>query len=71
VLRVGDAASMAPLDDDSVPLVVTSPPYPMVEQRDDLFAGDDVAAALDAGDRPGTEPWRYRLSHTPLEPSDG
>ena len=51
VLRVGDAASMSHLDDDSVPLVVTSPPYPMVEQWDDLFAADDdVAAALDDGD---------------------
>jgi site-specific DNA-methyltransferase (adenine-specific) len=51
VLRVGDAAAMTHLDDDSVPLVVTSPPYPMVAQWDDLFAARDdaVADALDAG----------------------
>jgi site-specific DNA-methyltransferase (adenine-specific) len=50
VLRVGDAASMSRVEDDSVELVVTSPPYPMVEQWDDLFAARDdrVAEALDA-----------------------
>ncbi|MFB6096579.1 MAG: site-specific DNA-methyltransferase [Haloferacaceae archaeon] len=34
----GDAGEMAALPDDSVELVVTSPPYPMVEMWDDLFA---------------------------------
>ncbi|MFB6307989.1 MAG: site-specific DNA-methyltransferase [Haloarculaceae archaeon] len=33
-----DARGLAELDDDSVDLVVTSPPYPMIEMWDDLFA---------------------------------
>ena len=47
---VGDARDL-PLADDSVDLVVTSPPYPMVEQWDGLFAelnpaaGEALAAA--------------------------
>ena len=48
---VGDARSLEDLDDDSVELVVTSPPYPMIEMWDDLFAdldpeiGDHLEAA--------------------------
>ena len=47
---VGDARDL-PLPDDSVELVVTSPPYPMIEQWDDVFASLDPAVgdALDAG----------------------
>ncbi|MFC7098471.1 DNA-methyltransferase [Halobaculum marinum] len=41
-VSVGDARSL-PIPDDSVDLVVTSPPYPMVEQWDDLFADLDPA----------------------------
>jgi site-specific DNA-methyltransferase (adenine-specific) len=52
VLRVGDAASMDALADESVELVVTSPPYPMIDIWDDLFAARDAAVrdALDGGD---------------------
>jgi DNA modification methylase len=52
VLHVGDAADMSAVADESVPLVVTSPPYPMIDLWDDLFATQDpdVRAALDAGD---------------------
>ncbi|MFC7133025.1 MULTISPECIES: DNA-methyltransferase [Salinibaculum] len=50
-VRVGDARDLS-LPAESVELVVTSPPYPMIEMWDDLFA--DVAPAsaeaLDAGD---------------------
>ncbi|GGL24941.1 DNA modification methylase [Halarchaeum grantii] len=48
----GDARDLAALDDDSVELVVTSPPYPMVEMWDDLFAdaAPAVRNALDDGD---------------------
>ncbi|MEZ3142980.1 site-specific DNA-methyltransferase [Halobaculum sp. MBLA0143] len=48
---LGDARQL-PLPDDSVELVVTSPPYPMIEQWDDQFAAmdDGVAAALSNGD---------------------
>ncbi|MCO8267402.1 DNA-methyltransferase [Haloferax prahovense] len=50
-LTVGDAADTG-LADESVNLVVTSPPYPMIEMWDDLFSARDdaVAAALDSGD---------------------
>lgn len=34
----GDSRSLAKVDDDSVELVVTSPPYPMIEMWDDLFS---------------------------------
>jgi site-specific DNA-methyltransferase (cytosine-N4-specific) len=49
--HVGDARDL-PLPDDSVELVVTSPPYPMVEMWDGSFAAQEpaVADALDAGD---------------------
>ncbi|QDX41723.1 site-specific DNA-methyltransferase [Salarchaeum sp. JOR-1] len=47
-----DARDMAALPDGSVDLVVTSPPYPMIEMWDDLFREDDPAVgdALDDGD---------------------
>jgi site-specific DNA-methyltransferase (cytosine-N4-specific) len=53
VVHVGDAREAVPeLGTDSVDLVVTSPPYPMVEMWDDSFAAQDprVGDALDAGD---------------------
>jgi len=51
----GDARSLSAVADDSVELVVTSPPYPMIEMWDDLFAelDPDVADRLDAGDGSG------------------
>ncbi|WP_129114834.1 DNA-methyltransferase [Halegenticoccus tardaugens] len=54
-LRVGDAAEMDAVADGSVDLVVTSPPYPMIEMWDDLFASRDsaVATALAEGDAEG------------------
>lgn len=47
-----DSRDMDAVDDGSVDLTVTSPPYPMIEMWDDLFAGfdDRVADALAAGD---------------------
>jgi len=50
-VHVGDARALA-LPEESVDLAVTSPPYPMVEMWDDLFAelSPDAGAALDAGD---------------------
>ncbi len=52
---VGDSRELAELDDDSVELVVTSPPYPMVEMWDDLFVElhPDVGKRLEAGDGQG------------------
>ena len=47
----GDARELA-LPADSVDLVVTSPPYPMIEMWDEVFAALDptIEDALDAGD---------------------
>ncbi|MFB6119710.1 MAG: site-specific DNA-methyltransferase [Halobacteriaceae archaeon] len=54
---VGDARSLSAVSDDSVELVVTSPPYPMVEMWDDQFAdlSSDAADALAAEE--GTAAW--------------
>ena len=48
---VGDARGMDDLADESVDLVVTSPPYPMIEMWDDTFRqmSADVREALDEG----------------------
>ncbi len=50
-VTIGDARELA-LRDESVELVVTSPPYPMIEMWDDLFAdlAPDSATALNSGD---------------------
>ncbi len=49
---VGDSRHLEAVADDSVELVVTSPPYPMVEMWDDLFSELDPAIgdALEARD---------------------
>ncbi len=49
---VGDARDLASVEDDSVELVVTSPPYPMIEMWDEVFAEQSPEAreALDRGD---------------------
>ncbi|MFC4542187.1 DNA-methyltransferase [Halosolutus amylolyticus] len=49
---VGDARDLSAVADDAVELVVTSPPYPMIEMWDDLFTDLDPAVgdALAAGD---------------------
>jgi DNA modification methylase len=51
-VHVGDARDLSALATDSVDLVVTSPPYPMIEMWDDVFAALDpaIGEALDAGD---------------------
>lgn len=50
-LIAGDARAMREVADASVHLVVTSPPYPMIEMWDEVFGALDseVAAALAAG----------------------
>ncbi|WP_458185156.1 DNA-methyltransferase [Haladaptatus sp. NG-WS-4] len=50
-INVGDARTSS-LPDDSIDLVVTSPPYPMIEMWDDLFArsNPDIESALARGD---------------------
>jgi DNA modification methylase len=51
-VHAADAREMSGVADGAVDLVVTSPPYPMIEMWDDLFAGLDPAVAdhLEADD---------------------
>ena len=51
-LKIADARDLAWIEDDSVDLVVTSPPYPMIEMWDELFLRlqPDIGRALEAGD---------------------
>lgn len=63
---VGDARDLSQVDDESVELVVTSPPYPMIEMWDDLFTELDPAIgdALESGDgRAAFEAMHAQLDH--------
>ena len=48
---VGDSRDLSAVDDDAVELVVTSPPYPMIEMWDGLFRrlDPDIGEHLEAG----------------------
>ena len=63
-MHVGPASDLSVLEDGSVDLVVTSPPYPMIAMWDDCFAGQDgrIAERLGAGDGPGA----FDLMHLQL-----
>ncbi|RJQ87938.1 MAG: site-specific DNA-methyltransferase [Desulfobacteraceae bacterium] len=52
---IGNAAAMKEIDDHTIDLVVTSPPYPMIQMWDELFASFDPAISelLSAGDGDG------------------
>ncbi|NEU57656.1 site-specific DNA-methyltransferase [Halorussus sp. MSC15.2] len=65
-IHVGDAREMAALGDDAVELVVTSPPYPMIEMWDGLFAelDPDVEDLLAAGDGEAA----FEAMHAALDP---
>lgn len=65
-IHVGDARELSGLDDESVELVVTSPPYPMIEMWDDLFAELDpgVEDLLASGDGEAA----FRAMHATLDP---
>ncbi|WP_277553261.1 DNA-methyltransferase [Halobaculum limi] len=71
-VSVGDAREL-PLADDSVDLVVTSPPYPMVEQWDDLFSSLDPSlltalSAAEDGDQAAAER-AFDAMHETLAPA--
>ncbi len=57
------AQHMAAVPDGSVDLIVTSPPYPMVEMWDDCFSRQSgaVAAAMEAGDWDGAFEQMHRV----------
>jgi DNA modification methylase len=64
-LIVGDSRAMPSTGDESVDLVVTSPPYPMIEMWDPLFSSrnPEVAQALKALDGPAA----FKLMHRDLD----
>lgn len=64
-LVVGDSQAMPSIADGSIDLVVTSPPYPMIEMWDPLFSSRNpgVAKALDALDGPAA----FNLMHRDLD----
>lgn len=60
-----DAQNLDALPGESIDLVVTSPPYPMIEMWDDLFKGRDhrILEALEKGDANGG----FELMHGKLD----
>ncbi|MBO5307406.1 MAG: site-specific DNA-methyltransferase [Lentisphaeria bacterium] len=50
-ILIGDSKNMAEIEDCSVHLIVTSPPYPMIEMWDDMFIKQDASIqnSLNAG----------------------
>ncbi len=60
-----DAADMKPLSDESVHLVVTSPPYPMIEMWDEVFCRQD--APLRKMLRRGDGPAAFEQMHKKLD----
>lgn len=65
IIRYDSAAKLDGIDDDSVDLVVTSPPYPMVEMWDETFTRQNTAIgdALESLDGPRS----FSLMHAELD----
>ena len=42
-LYVGNSNSMEQIEDKSVQLIVTSPPYPMIEMWDEMYSKQDIS----------------------------
>ncbi|MFZ1946662.1 MAG: site-specific DNA-methyltransferase [bacterium] len=63
----GRAQDMSAIADDSVDLVVTSPPYPMIEMWDRVFARQDRRIAASLAARRGGE--AFELMHAVLDPA--
>lgn len=62
---IGNASKMGPLEDESVHLVVTSPPYPMIEMWDEIMIKQNplIAEAFDSNDGPVA----FELMHQELD----
>ncbi len=61
IIRQSDARKMAELEDNSIELVVTSPPYPMIEMWDGLFSGLDPRIGEAIGSEDGNTAFRLML----------
>lgn len=62
---VGDSRKLDEIDDNEIELVVTSPPYPMIEMWDDLFTDLDgeIGECLERGDGQSA----FELMHDELD----
>jgi len=62
---IGNSNNLSRISDEGVELIVTSPPYPMIEMWDDLFSSlnRDIEVALDSGE--GRE--AFELIHEELD----
>ena len=65
-LRIADARDLSWIESGSIDLVVTSPPYPMIEMWDELFIGlkTDIRAAMAEEDGPAV----FEGLHAILDP---
>ena len=65
-LRIADARDLSWIESGSIDLVVTSPPYPMIEMWDELFIGlkTDIRAAMAEEDGPAV----FEGMHAVLDP---
>ncbi|MGD9105527.1 MAG: hypothetical protein PVH55_00785 [Desulfobacterales bacterium] len=63
---IGTSINMEAVPSESVDLMVTSPPYPIIEMRDEMFArqSSSVNKALEKGD--GTN--SFEFMHQLLDP---
>ena len=61
-----NAMSMSELPSESVDLMVTSPPYPMIEMWDELFGKQSVSVQKALGERDG--PKAFEFMHQVLDP---
>ncbi|MFO7730733.1 MAG: hypothetical protein R6V86_08205 [Spirochaetia bacterium] len=62
-LYCADSRRMKNIDDKSVDLIVTSPPYPMIAMWDEQFSAQDaeIAAALER--KEGLQAWESKNHH--------
>lgn len=63
---IGDSASMSEIDDHSIDLVVTSPPYPMIQMWDDQFSRSDPEIGKALEENHGAR--AFELMHRRLDP---
>lgn len=66
VIRIGDAASMTEVDDHSIDLVITSPPYPMIQMWDNQFSQQDTEISHALNECDGA--LAFELMHRQLDP---
>ena len=65
-ILIQDATRMDKIPSNSIDLIVTSPPYPMIEMWDGLFAGRNKALDLALQKKQGPE--AFELMHQTLDP---